>query len=61
MPYSKQVWRVTMNFKTPVSNSGCRGAYTRLLDVTYKKAPRAREQQAVALALPLEDSEEGPF
>jgi DNA modification methylase len=33
-------------------------AYPRLLDVTYKKAPRAREKQAEPMALPLQDADE---
>ncbi|HTC49277.1 MAG TPA: DNA methyltransferase [Candidatus Aquilonibacter sp.] len=42
-------------------------AYPRLLDVTYKKAPKTREKQAVNMALPLgstqadEDEPEEPF
>ena len=37
-------------------------AYPRLLDVTYKKAPRAREKEAVNIPLPLHDDEtEEPF
>jgi hypothetical protein len=38
-------------------------AYPRLLDVTYKKAPRAREKQAMPMALPLGDADDGdePF
>jgi hypothetical protein len=30
-------------------------AYPRLLDAKYKKAPRAREKQAVTMSLPLGD------
>jgi DNA modification methylase len=33
-------------------------AYPRLLDVTYKKAPRAREKQAEPMVLPLQDADE---
>lgn len=37
-------------------------AYPRLLDVTYKKAPRAREKEEVNIPLPLHDDEtEEPF
>jgi hypothetical protein len=35
-------------------------AYPRLLDVTYKKAPRAREKEEVNIPLPLDEPEE-PF
>ncbi len=33
-------------------------AYPRLLDVTYKKAPRVREKPAEPMVLPLQDAEE---
>jgi DNA modification methylase len=34
-------------------------AFPRLLDVTYKKAPRARSNEAMPMALPLEDADDG--
>jgi site-specific DNA-methyltransferase (adenine-specific) len=37
---------------------GAQIAYPRLLDTTYKKAPRAREKQAVTMALPLGDADD---
>ena len=33
-------------------------AYPRLLDVTYKKAPRVREKQAEPMVLPLQDADD---
>jgi len=36
-------------------------AYPRLLDVTYKKAPRAREKEEINLPLPLDDETPEPF
>jgi DNA modification methylase len=38
--------------------SGKQIAYPRLLDVTYKKAPRVREKQAEPMVLPLQDATE---
>jgi hypothetical protein len=38
--------------------AGKRVEYPRLLDVTYKKAPRVREKQAVPMDLPLGDEGE---
>lgn len=34
--------------------------YPRLLDVTYKRAPRARDKQAVNMALPLDAVDDSP-
>lgn len=36
-------------------------AYPRLLDVTYKKAPRARGKEEINIPLPLDDGPEEPF
>lgn len=35
-------------------------AYPRLLDATYKRAPRAREKEAVNMALPLDTADDAP-
>jgi hypothetical protein len=37
---------------------GAQIAYPRLLDVTFKKAPRARVKEAVPMELPLADADE---
>lgn len=59
-PYAEERFPRLQIFTVEQLLQGVQVAYPRLLDVTYKKAPRAREKAAVPMALPLGDAEPDP-